>query len=448
MPGYTPGRRPPDPVRYQLRDLPAVLATPLGRRQLALGQLHAAFPITAGLARVYRRTLIAGTRIVSVIGSEGKSTTVRAVSVALGLPLRESLEINEKAVLPFQLLRIPPGRRHAVIETAIDSRGQMAVFARMIRPQLCVATTIGTEHSGSLGAKEVICDEKSQLVRALPPWGLAVLNGDDPSIVSMASLTRARVVTYGLGADNQVRATDVVTEWPLHTSFTLHCDGAAVRLRCHGIDVGVVYSALAAVAVAGAEGVPIDLAAKRLAELPPARARLTVEQLPSGATLLDDSHHASATATLRSLEVLESFPGERKLVVLGDLQEVRENLRETYRQIGARAGRIASRLYLVTGSGENAKCYRVGAKRAGLEPSRITVATRDVATVIAQLRDELRPGDVVLVKGRYYQRLERVRLALFGRQVQCTLPYCRVPTLECSACTMLERGWSGRRAFF
>ncbi len=89
--------------------------------------------------------------------------------------------------------------------------------------------------------------------------------------------------------------------------------------------------------------------------------------------------------------------------------------------------------------------YQEEATKAGLPRDRITVATRDVARVIELLREELRSGDVVLLKGRNYQRLERIALALAGREVRCTLPTCRVPALECHACAMLTRGWAGLR---
>lgn len=435
-------------MRYRWRDLPALLGNPVGRHQLALGQLHLAFPLSSAIARAYRRTVIAGTRIVSIIGSEGKSTTARAVSVALGNRLFEGIEINELALLPFQVLRIPPGRRHAVIETAIDAPGQMARFARMIRPQVCVATTIGTEHLHALGTIEAIVEEKSRLVRALPADGIAVLNGDDPKVLSMAQLTQARVVTYGLGEANDVRATELAVQWPDATGFTVHCGATARRLECPGIDLGVVYSAVAAIAVAHAEGVSIEDASARLEKLPPTPGRMEIVRLHGGAVLLCDYCHASLAGTFRALDALERFPGRRKIVVLGDLHEVREDVRETHRRVGARVAAVAERAFLVSGSGETAKCYRAGAASAGLARDRITVATRDVPRVIEMLKAELQDGDVVLIRGRTYQRLDRIALALTGREVRCGLPTCRVPALQCRACRMLGRDWERRRPVF
>ena len=73
-------------------------------------------------------------------------------------------------------------------------------------------------------------------------------------------------------------------------------------------------------------------------------------------------------------------------------------------------------------------------------------AGRSVLRAAEIVREELGPGDVVLIKGRNNQRFERVALALQGRRVVCDIPVCRaVPRLRCASCPMLERGWAGRR---
>jgi hypothetical protein len=55
---------------------------------------------------------------------------------------------------------------------------------------------------------------------------------------------------------------------------------------------------------------------------------------------------------------------------------------------------------------------------------------------------DLGPGDVVLIKGRSTQRLDRVSLSLLGRPVRCNISLCQAH-LSCGECPMLERGWDG-----
>jgi hypothetical protein len=66
----------------------------------------------------------------------------------------------------------------------------------------------------------------------------------------------------------------------------------------------------------------------------------------------------------------------------------------------------------------------------------------DAAEVLSQV---LHPGDVLLIKGRGPEKLDRVRLILEGRRVGCDIRYCSFRTLECEDCAMLERGWGRHR---
>ena len=186
------------------------------------------WPVLSRLASLYRRTAVRRTRIVAVVGSFGKSTTTNAVVTALGGTPYPGSQRNISSFLARGLFRIRPGDRHAVLEVGIGEIGEMAPYARMIRPDITVVTSIGSEHNASLGTLEATRREKAAMVRVLPPSGIAVLNGDDPNVLWMRGETGARVVTFGFGEGNDVRASDVsLADWPNGTRFTLHAGGRA-----------------------------------------------------------------------------------------------------------------------------------------------------------------------------------------------------------------------------
>jgi hypothetical protein len=64
-------------------------------------------------------------------------------------------------------------------------------------------------------------------------------------------------------------------------------------------------------------------------------------------------------------------------------------------------------------------------------------AGNDTQDATRLIRDRLRPGDVVLLKGRREQRLDRVALALMGEPVRCRLPRCPGPPVACHLCPLL-----------
>ncbi|MDD5646520.1 MAG: Mur ligase family protein, partial [Candidatus Bipolaricaulis sp.] len=182
-------------------------------------------PVVRTVARIYRRTLARKACVVVVVGTFGKTTTTRAVRAALGLSVSRFTGRNSGVAVPAAVLGIRPSDRHAVIEVGVSRQGDMAPHARLIRPTIAVVTCIGSEHLSTFRTLEATRAEKAEMVRALPASGVAVLNGDDANVLWMKSCTRARVVTYGFGDGNDVRATGVQSEGSAGMRFTLHAAG-------------------------------------------------------------------------------------------------------------------------------------------------------------------------------------------------------------------------------
>ena len=334
------------------------------------------------------------------------------------------------------------GGASRVIEVGINGPGQMARYAKVVRPDISVVTSIGSEHQRSLKTLERTRDEKAEMVRVLPASGLAVLNGDDPHVAWMAGETRAPVVTFGFGERNDVRATAVALDWPHGTRFTLHTPLGSRDTRVRLIGRTMVGAALAAVAVALHEGHGLDEILARLEALAPTPGRLQPVQLPNGATLLRDEYKAPAETIDAALDVLAEVPAPRRVIVMGDVAEPVGSQGGLYRRLGARAAQISSRAVVVAGGG-NGAAFRTGARHGGLSADAVVMVDRSVRRAVEALESDLAPGDVILIKGRDTQRLERVALALMGRDVNCDVVYCNVLLTRCDACPMLGQAWRG-----
>jgi UDP-N-acetylmuramyl pentapeptide synthase len=421
--------------RHSPRELFEMLRTPVGRRQLWRGFQFLLWPATSRLAFLYRCTLARRVRITAVVGSLGKTTTAHAVAAALGLNLRHRLSTNSLSGVPRTILRLRPWDARMVIEAGIDGKRQMAPMVRMVRPSVAVVTSIASEHNRSLETLEGARHEKAYMVRALPPSGVAVLNGDDPNVLWMAGQTRARVVTFGFGEANQVRATGAELDWPRGMRFRLHAGGCEREVRIGLLGRHMIYAALAAVAVALEEGVSLDDVLPRLAALAPVTGRMAVKLLENGSALLCDDKKSALESIHAALDLLEEVPAQRKIVVLGPINEPLGSAGPLYRALGARIARIAQLAVLVDSYRE----YKGGLFAGGMKREQIFNAGVGCLAAAEYLRRELRPGDVALIKGRDQQKLARVALALEGRQVSCSINCCRSRALVCERCPMLER---------
>ena len=419
-----------------------LLRTPLWRREIRRQAVGLAWRLLSRTAFAYRTTVVRKVRVVAVVGTYGKTTTSRAVAGVLGSD-------DKHRHPPHAIMKLRPTDRWAVLEVAISAPGQMAPYARMVRPQVVVVTSIGTEHRAMLKSTEGTRQEKAEMVRALGPEGLALLNGDDPNVRWMATQTRAVVRTFGFGPDNDVRGSDIDLDWPHGTRFTLHADGETRPLHLRLVGRHMLYPVLAAVSVALAEGVSLDHAVAVLEALPPGSNRVEPMALPCGAFLLRDNCKSSIETVDAALDLLAEIPASRKIVVLGDLEHAGTTLDEiyaTYERLGGRVAEVAGRAgraVFVNVDIDGARPrYTPGALAAGMPASAI-VETTTVLEAVAAIGSDLGPGDVLLLEGSGQQRFDRITLALAGRTVRCNIVACGVWG-RCTDCQMLETGWDER----
>jgi UDP-N-acetylmuramoyl-tripeptide--D-alanyl-D-alanine ligase len=399
-------------------------------------------PALYPVARTYRATALRRVRVITVIGSVGKTTTTRAVAAALDLPVRRQALFNASSTVPMArglLTTVRPWHRRAVFEAAIGGYGEMARLAALARPNVVVVTAIARDHWKSFKTLEGTRDEKAKILRAMGSKGIAVMNADDPNVRWMATQTRARVVLIGQAPDAEVRVSEVEYNWPSGMRFTVTVNGVERPVETRLVGRHMVFPAVAAITVAHLEGVPLDTAIARVAALEPTPGRMQLMALPGGAHLIRDDFKSSQDPIEAALDTLMEVPARRRIVVLGELAESTGN--DNYRDVGARVAAVADRAIFV-GGGKNLKLYRTGAIAAGMDRERIDLA-RDAHEATQLLRDSLGEGDVVLTNGRWQQALGRIGLALTGRDVKCRADPCPFKQMLCDYCPFLEQEFYG-----
>jgi UDP-N-acetylmuramoyl-tripeptide--D-alanyl-D-alanine ligase len=428
-------------VSFNVADIPTLVRSPIGRIIIGHGLRYRIWPLLVVPTFLYRRTLLRRTRLAVVIGSFGKTTTTRALKAVFGLPWRRADAANSHSNLSRALFAIRSSQPVGVLEVGINGPRQMEGYARLLRPDIVVVTSIGSEHNRALGTLESTRHEKAAMVRGLRRDQLVVLNGDDAHVRWMADRTRASVVTFGFGADADVRASDYALEWPRGARFDVHMGRETRRIWTRLIGRHQVYPILAAIAVARACRSPIEQVVQRLETVAPTYGRLEPQSLPNGAWLLRDDIKASMETVDAALDVLAEVPASNKVAVLGDIWDPPGSAAAVYGRLGQRAAGIATRLILV---GQSAEWYAAGARRGGLaDPAVLHATGQNVARIAAALQGLLDPGAVALVSDCGPYRLDRIPLILNGRPVRCTIERCQVRYVDCPACPMLERGWTG-----
>jgi UDP-N-acetylmuramoyl-tripeptide--D-alanyl-D-alanine ligase len=415
------------------REAIRLLATPLGRWQLASRIFAAGWPVLRRLARLYRTTLISRTRVAAVIGSVGKTTCTRLIWRVLDEPGPEPRGRNASSFIARALFWIRPGWQWAVIEVGIRGFGRMETYADTIRPDVVVVTAIASDHKRTFETLEATGDEKAKMVAALSPSGVAILNGDDPHVLRMARSTAARTVTYGFGPDNDVRALSYRADGPARSVLEVAAAGQRQTASVRLVGRHSAYAVLAAVAVGLEAGRDLRTILDSLADIEPTEGRMQPLPLPGGAWLVRDEYKGSVETVLAALDALREIPAERRIVVLGEVSDVPGPHRQVYREVGERLAGVADRAILVC-STSGFKAYRAGGRSVlpGFDPLHV----RDWRTALAAL--DPGPGDVILVKSRASQRLARLSLALLDHDVTCAITLCRSSFSDCAHCPALS----------
>jgi UDP-N-acetylmuramoyl-tripeptide--D-alanyl-D-alanine ligase len=357
----------------------------------------------AALAREVVRRL-PGMAVVGITGSSGKTSTKDLLGTVLataGPTVAPVGSYNSEVGVPLTVCRVTADTRFLVVEMGARGIGHVDYLARMAPPRVGVVLNVGTAHVGEFGSRAAIATAKSELVAALPPEGLAVLNADDDAVRAMASVTAARVALVGEAGDADVRATDVELDAGGRASFTVRAAGGSRAVHLGLVGRHHVGNALAVVAVALELGLRLESVGAALeAARPVSRWRMEVVERADGVTLVNDAYNANPDSMRAALTALERMgEGRRTWAVLGTMLELGDESAALHAEVGAEVvARGVDELVVV---GPAAAALAAGARdaRAASGPTGTRVReVPDADSAKAMLDDELAPGDVVLFK--------------------------------------------------
>lgn len=358
----------------------------------------------ADLAREVVARVRAGSqlRVVGITGSNGKTTTKNMLAAILreeGETVAPVASYNNAVGAPLTMLRVTESTRYLVCEFGADAAGQIARLAGLVTPDIGVVLMVGMAHAGGFGGIEATVKAKSELVAAVRPGGVAVLNADDPRVSGMAPIAEERGVAvrwFGRDAGADVRAGDVIVS-AAGTDTEVTVEGRTLPLRLRVLGAHHVSNALAATAAATALGVSPEACIERLEQLELAE-RWRMQVLGSDRVrIINDAYNASPDSYHAALRTLAQItgPGERMVAVLGAMSELGEYDNAEHAKVALLAVRL--RIPRIVVVGEEARGLYLSVIAEGSWDGE-AVFFPDADQAYDYLMSELRDGDRVLVK--------------------------------------------------
>ena len=382
--------------RTRVASLPdAALAQPLLVTEAPLLALQA---LATHVRRQWGRTVVA------ITGSAGKTTTKDAIAAAVGagmIVLKSQGNLNNGYGLPLQLLRLEPQHEIAVVEMGMNHSGEIAALARIAAPDWGVVTNVGNAHVENFPDGQAgIARAKFELVAALPANGVAFLNSDDAYVSQFGRDFLGRVVYFGHGpmANPRILSTSEDSAG-LHVSY--RAGEREGRFTMQLLGAHNALNAMAGLAVALEADVDEEAAIEALSRLTAGDKRGQIVEL-AGASILNDSYNSNPEALRSMIGTLAARPAAgRRILVAGEMLELGERAPALHAACGRAAAEAG--IDMVVGVSGNAEHLATAACSGGVT----SIFLADAEAAGQWLAANLRPGDVVLVKGSRGVRLER-----------------------------------------
>ena len=365
-------------------------------------------PVIHALAKLAKhvRNLMLNIEVVGITGSSGKTSTKDMIGQVLshaGKTHAPAGSLNNELGLPLTILSAPADLRYLVTEMGMRGMHQITHLCSIAQPSIGVVTNVGHAHIGEVGSVENIAKAKSELIRALPADGVAILNADDHRVSAMRGMTQATVFSYGFSAEADVRAEQVAINSNGTYSFELIYGGNRVATSIPMLGEYNVANALAAATVGLAVGMELEDIAAALTELKQmSKWRMEVIQLPKDVTIVNDAYNANPESMSAALETLASIPAEGKTwVVVGKMHELGESSKQLHEQVISHANQLE--ISNIVAVGESADCY-------GLLDSSDSAAKSvwlpDFASATDYIVNGVNSGDVLLFKASRAEQFE------------------------------------------
>ncbi|PWQ95778.1 UDP-N-acetylmuramoyl-tripeptide--D-alanyl-D-alanine ligase [Leucothrix pacifica] len=340
--------------------------------------------------------------LVGLTGSNGKTTVKEMLSAILsqkGSVLATLGNLNNDLGMPLTLLRLRDEHDYAVIEMGANHFGEIKFLTGISRPDVAILNNAGAAHLEGFGSIEGVSRAKAEIFLGLDESGVAIINADDQYADYWKGCNVGReIISFGM--DNAATVQGKVSPTGM---LVLSTEDESVEITLSLLGNHNARNALAAASAAIAVGASLADIKAGLETLQPVKGRLASVPGQHGTRVIDDTYNANPTSAAAAVDVLAGFTAGERVLVLGDMGELGDDVLELHRHIGeyAREKNIDQLFCLGKFTEESAKAFGERAEFfTELEP------------LLDSLKQQLKNNMTLLVKGSRGMRMERVVEAL------------------------------------
>lgn len=359
------------------------------------------------LARYYLRKV--NPTVVGITGSNGKTTTKDMIAAVLSKRFnvhKTQANFNNEIGVPMTILEMKPNTEILVLEMGMDRPGQLHHLSELTHPDVTVITMIGEAHIEFFGTRDKIADAKMEITDFLREDGEFIYNGDEPLLRERAEKLSQAKATFGFEKDDTVYATGFKS-YKHHATFTVN--DSEQQFSIPMIGKHNVSNAMAALSVGRHFGESDEEIAASLSNFTPTANRMEWEKGDVGEDIMSDIYNSNPTAVravITSFGQIEVPEGNRRIAVLGDMLELGEKSAELHRSLeDCLDPQVINEVYLYGTEMKNL----YDALKDKYDAEHLHYYDRDqMHRMIEDLKNDIKPHDIVVLKGSHGMHLEKV----------------------------------------
>ncbi len=350
--------------------------------------------------------------VVAITGSAGKTTakelTAHVLQSSGKKVLRNIKNYNNGLGLPITVLNLAKDDSYdvAVLEMGMSTpNNEIARLCRITPPDVAVELNVLLVHVEHLGSIENVAKAKAELIEGMRPEGAAILNADDFRVLAMRDLHKGKTITFGIENEADVTAEDIEMKRFGETRFVLNIPNGTAEVSMQLSGKHNVLNALSAAAVGFSFGMSAREIAAALKTITPPPQRSEVLHFLEGFTIINDSYNSNPAALLGMVKTLVEGrrDAKRLIVVAGEMLELGADEKEIHREVGEKLAN--SGIDFLVGVRGLAREMTESAKNFDLNKTKFFDSSAEAGAFLA---NELKTGDLVLVKGSRGVRTEIV----------------------------------------
>lgn len=280
-------------------------------------------------------------KVIAITGSVGKTTTRKLIYNILSKKYKchqNKKNYNNHIGVPLTIFDLKKDDEIAIIEMGMNHLNEIKYLSKMVTPDIAVITNIGSSHIGNLGNKENILKAKLEIKEGLK--GPLFVNGDDEL------LKHEYAIKSGFNENNDLIAYNLKSNL-YSSSFNINLNNQTYQIKTN-LPAHLINDVLIAINIGLYLNVEINDIIDTLNNFQSSDMRMNIIKDKNNNTIINDCYNSSLESLKGVLNIIKN-ENEKKLLILGDINELGKFADKIHQQIPQILNQIDNKTVILIG---------------------------------------------------------------------------------------------------